>query len=97
MNSINAEDVRRVAQLARLDLPEECMGTLTSQLESILGYVSHLQTIDTTDIPPTTRALEVVNVTREDQVVLTCPREGLLNQAPQREGDLLRVPRILSA
>lgn len=96
MGTINRDDVRHVARLARLALPEECIATITGQLESILDYVSHLQSIDTTDVPPTTRAVEVVNVMRADQAQATAVRDELLNQAPQREGDLLVVPRILA-
>lgn len=96
MSSITRDDVRHVARLARLALPEERVAPITGQLESILDYVSHLQSIDTTGVPPTTRAVEVVNVTRADEVNPATVREGLLNQAPQREGDLLVVPRILA-
>ncbi len=96
MGTINRDDVRHVARLARLALPEERIATITGQLESILDYVSHLQSIDTTDVPPTTRAVEVVNVMRADQAQATAVRDELLNQAPQREGDLLVVPRILA-
>ncbi|MEI8250081.1 MAG: Asp-tRNA(Asn)/Glu-tRNA(Gln) amidotransferase subunit GatC [Synechococcus sp. ELA057] len=95
MSRITAEDVRKVAQLARLDLPEERIATYTGQLERILEYVAHLQQVDTEGVPPTTRAVEVVNVTREDRVEPTPVREELLNQAPLREGDFYRVPRIL--
>lgn len=96
MGSINRDDVRHVARLARLALPEAHIATITGQLESILDYVSHLQSIDTTGVPATSRAVEVVNVTRADQVQPTAVREALLNQTPQREGDLLVVPRILA-
>lgn len=95
MSKISADDVRKVAQLARLELPEEKITTYTSQLERILDYVAHLEAVDTEGVPPTTRAVEVVNVTRSDQVEPTPVREELLNQAPQREGDFFRVPRIL--
>jgi len=95
MSKINAEDVRKVAQLARLDLPEDKIATYTGQLERILEYVAHLEAVDTEAVPPTTRAVEVVNVTRDDQVEPTPVREQLLNLAPQREGDFFRVPRIL--
>jgi len=96
MSRITADDVRKVAKLARLDLPEEKITTYTGQLESILDYVSQLQAVDTTDVPPTTRAVEVVNVTREDGVTPTQVREEILNQAPQREQDFYRVPKILA-
>jgi aspartyl-tRNA(Asn)/glutamyl-tRNA(Gln) amidotransferase subunit C len=96
MSRITAEDVRKVAQLARLDLPEEKIATYTAQLERILDYVAQLERVDTTGIPPTTRAVEVVNVTRDDRVEPTPVREELLDLAPQREGDFIRVPQILS-
>jgi aspartyl-tRNA(Asn)/glutamyl-tRNA(Gln) amidotransferase subunit C len=95
MSRITADDVRKVAQLARLDLPEERIATYTVQLERILDYVAQLQQVDTEGVAPTTRAVEVVNVTREDQVQPTPVREALLDLAPQREGDFFRVPRIL--
>ena len=96
MSKITADDVRKVAQLSRLNLPEETIATYTGQLERILDYVDQLQAVDTEGVPPTTRAVEVVNVTREDAVVPTDVREELLDQAPQREGDFFRVPKILA-
>jgi len=95
MSRITVEDVRKVAHLARLELPEEKIATYATQLERILDYVAHLEQVDTEGVPPTTRAVEVVNVTREDRVDPTPVREELLDLAPQREGDFFRVPRIL--
>ena len=95
MTKISSEDVRKVAQLARLELPEDQIEIYTSQLEEILSYVDQLQEIDTHNVPPTTRAVEVVNEMREDLVEPNCSREEILNQAPHREGDFFRVPKIL--
>ena len=95
MTKISSSDVRKVAQLARLELPEDQIETYTEQLEDILSYVDHLQEIDTGNIPPTTRAVEVVNAMRDDFVEVNSSREDILNQAPQREGDFFRVPKIL--
>ena len=96
MSRISADDVRKVAKLARLNLPDDKIATYTEQLESILGYVSQLEQVDTTGVPETTRAVEVTNVTRQDGVDPTPVREEILNQAPQREGDFFRVPKILA-
>ncbi|EAU71473.1 Glutamyl-tRNA(Gln) amidotransferase C subunit [Synechococcus sp. BL107] len=96
MSRISADDVRKVAKLARLNLPDDKIATYTGQLESILGYVSQLEQVDTTGVPETTRAVEVTNVTRQDGVDPTPVREEILNQAPQREGDFFRVPKILA-
>ena len=95
MTKISSSDVRKVAQLARLELPEDQIETYTKQLEEILSYVDHLQEIDTYNVPPTTRAVEVVNAMRDDFVEVNSSREDILNQAPQREGDFFRVPKIL--
>tara|TARA_B100000700_G_scaffold284461_1_gene337731 strand:+ start:277 stop:564 length:288 start_codon:yes stop_codon:yes gene_type:complete len=95
MTKISSSDVRKVAQLSRLELPDDQIQTYTEQLEEILSYVDQLQEIDTENIPPTTRAVEVVNAMREDIVEVISSREDLLNQAPQREGDFFRVPKIL--
>lgn len=96
MGRISADDVRKVAHLARLQLPEDKVKAYTDQLERILDYVAQLETVDTEGVPPTTRAVEVVNVTRSDQVNPTPVRDALLDLAPQREGDFFRVPRILA-
>ena len=96
MSRISADDVRKVAKLARLDLPEDKVTTYTGQLESILEYVGQLERVDTEGVPETTRAVEVTNVTREDAVAPTPVRELILNQAPLREGDFFRVPKILA-
>ena len=96
MTRITSSDVRKVAELARLNLPEDQIASYTVELEEILSYVEQLQEIDTKNIPPTSRAVEVTNVMREDYVEVTSSREDILDQAPQREGDFFRVPKILS-
>ena len=95
MSKISSSDVRKVAQLARLELPDDQIETYTAQLEEILSYVDQLQEIDTKNVSPTTRAVEVGNAMREDLVDVKCSREDILNQAPHREGDFFRVPKIL--
>ncbi len=96
MNKITADEVRKVAKLARLDLPDDQIEKYTEQLEGILEYVAQLEKVDTESVPQTTRAVEVVNVTREDQVLYETDRNDLLELAPQREDDFFRVPKILS-
>tara|TARA_B100000700_G_C14892708_1_gene783510 strand:- start:794 stop:1081 length:288 start_codon:yes stop_codon:yes gene_type:complete len=95
MSKITPSDVRKVAKLARLSIAEDQLEMYSEQLEKILNYVAELEKIDTNNVLPTTRAVEVVNMTREDSVQKTNVRENLLNLAPQREGDFYRVPKIL--
>tara|TARA_B100000700_G_scaffold213435_1_gene234745 strand:- start:767 stop:1060 length:294 start_codon:yes stop_codon:yes gene_type:complete len=96
MTKISFEDVRKVAKLARLDLPKDEIITYANQMEEILGYIEQLERVDTTEVAPTTRAVEVINVLREDLVEGTDIRDELLNLAPDREGDFFKVPKILS-
>ena len=95
MTKITLEDVRKVAQLARLELPDEEIKVYTEQLEKILGYVEQLEKVDTEKVVPTTRAVEVINVLREDSLEESSIREELLSLAPSREGDFFKVPKIL--
>ena len=95
MTTISSSDVRKVAQLARLELPDDQIEIYTEQLKDILSYVDQLQEIDTKNVPPTSRAVEVVNAMREDLVDVNCSREDILSQAPHREGSFFRVPKIL--
>ena len=93
---IEREEVRKVAHLARLKLTDEEEKEFTTQLNSILEYFEQLSELDTTDVAPTTRAIEVTNVTRPDELQTFGEREALLSAAPDQDGDFFRVPKILS-
>ena len=95
MTKITPEDVQKVAKLARLEINTDDLKKYSNQLEKILNYVAELEKIDTEEVIPTTRAVEVVNNTRKDIVENTKVREELLDLAPVREGDFYRVPKIL--
>ena len=98
MIRITLEDVRKVAKLCRLEIPEDDIEKYSNQLEEILEYIAQLEKVDTLNVPPTTRAVEVVNVFREDTIVSSSSdiRDKILDLAPQREGEFFRVPKILS-
>ncbi len=94
---IDSEQVRKVANLARLELTADEEAKFTTQLGSILDYIEQLNQLDVTNVAPTTRAIDVSNVTREDTLRPYPDREAILNSAPQQEGDFFRVPKILNA
>ena len=93
---IDREQVRKVALLARLQLTPEEEEQFTTQLGSILDYFEQLSELDVTDVKPTTRAIDVSNVTRSDELQPYSDREAILNNAPDREGEFFKVPQILS-
>ena len=92
---IDLEQVRKVAHLARLDLEPGEEEQFTTQLNSILEYVEQLNELDTDDVPPTTRAIEVSNINRPDTLEVFGDREELLSNAPDREDDFIKVPKIM--
>ncbi len=93
--SISADEVRRVAKLARLNLSEDEVATFTSQLGQILEHASRVKEIDTKGVPPTSHPLRLANVWREDEPHRCLSPEAVLSQAPAREGNMFKVPRIL--
>jgi aspartyl-tRNA(Asn)/glutamyl-tRNA(Gln) amidotransferase subunit C len=94
---LDREQVRKVAHLARLELTPEEEEKFTTQLSDILNYFDQLSELDTSDVQPTTRAIDVSNITRSDRQVTYTDREAILNCAPDREGDFFRVPKIINA
>lgn len=94
---IDREQVRKVALLARLELTPEEEEQFTTQLGSILEYVEQLSELDVTNVPPTARAIDVSNVTREDELQPYPEREAILKNAPEQEGEFFKVPKILNA
>ena len=93
---IDREQVQKIALLARLEITPEEEQQFSPQLNSILDYFEQLSELDTTDVPPTTRAIEISNVTREDAMQSYLNRDKLLQQAPEQNGDFFEVPQILS-
>ncbi|MCW6037653.1 Asp-tRNA(Asn)/Glu-tRNA(Gln) amidotransferase subunit GatC [Spirulina subsalsa FACHB-351] len=93
---LDREQVHKVAHLARLDLTPEEETAFTQQLSSILDYFEQLEELDTENVHPTTRAIEISNVTRPDTLRTMEDREKMLQEAPEQEGDFFRVPQILS-
>ena len=70
---------------------------MRQQLDRILGYIDKLGQLDTTDVEPTSHAVPMVNVMRDDEVQPSLPAEEMLSNAPERAGEFFRVPRILEA
>jgi aspartyl-tRNA(Asn)/glutamyl-tRNA(Gln) amidotransferase subunit C len=96
MTKITKEEVRKVAELARLELNENEINKHAEQLEKILEYIKQLEEINTNDVPCTTRAIEVINVFRKDKKQNSDCIEELLDLAPSREDEYFKVPKILS-
>tara|TARA_A100001388_G_scaffold201229_1_gene152346 strand:+ start:422 stop:715 length:294 start_codon:yes stop_codon:yes gene_type:complete len=96
MPKITKEEVKKVANLARLELDEKEINNHADQLEKILEYIEQLEKIDTDDVPCTTRAIEVNNVFRKDENKISDCTKELLELGPAREDQYFKVPKIIN-
>ncbi len=92
---IDKAEVRKVAKLARLELSEAEVEEFASQLSAILDYVEKMNELDTTSVEPLAHCLPISNVFREDTARESLGTERTLANAPQRDGEFFKVPKIL--
>lgn len=88
-SSVDADDVRHVANLARVDLDEEAVETFTSQFQDILEHFDALDSVPEVESEP-----ELVNVMREDEIEDSLSREEALQNAAETEDDRFKGPRV---
>jgi aspartyl-tRNA(Asn)/glutamyl-tRNA(Gln) amidotransferase subunit C len=92
---ISREDVEHVARLARLALSDAEKDRMREQLNAILAHIDALRAVDTAGVAPTSHAVPVVNVMRDDEPRPCLPQDAALANAPDRAGEFFRVPRII--
>lgn len=93
--SLTADQVRWVAQLARLELSRADVETMTSQLSAITDFVQQLQAVNTEGVLPLAHPLPLENVFRDDSPASVLPVAQALANAPRRKGDYYVVPAVL--
>jgi aspartyl-tRNA(Asn)/glutamyl-tRNA(Gln) amidotransferase subunit C len=92
---ITLAEVEHVARLARLELGPAEKERMRRELDGILSYIDKLRALDTDGVEPTSHAVPIVNVMRDDLPRPSFPREDMLANAPDPAGELFRVPRII--
>jgi aspartyl-tRNA(Asn)/glutamyl-tRNA(Gln) amidotransferase subunit C len=95
MPEISRDEVAHLADLARIDLSDAELDHLAPQLNVILESVASIQGVADDDVPPTSHALPLTNVTRADEVRPGLTQVQALSGAPAAEDGRFRVPRIL--
>jgi aspartyl-tRNA(Asn)/glutamyl-tRNA(Gln) amidotransferase subunit C len=90
--AITREEVLHVAKLASLELTDDEVERLTAELSAILEAVSKVSELDLSDVPPTSHPLELTNTWGEDEPRPSLPLDEAFANAPEREGDLFKVP-----
>ena len=94
---IDQAQVQKVAKLSRLELSQEELEEFTDQLSAILDYVEKMNELDTDHVEPLAHCLPVSNVFREDHVKESLGTEKALANAPERDGQFFKVPKILDS
>jgi aspartyl-tRNA(Asn)/glutamyl-tRNA(Gln) amidotransferase subunit C len=93
--SITRDEVAHLANLARIDLTDAELDHLAPQLSVILESVASISGVADENTPPTSHALPLTNVFREDVVTPGLTADEALSGAPEQEGQRFKVPRIL--
>lgn len=94
-NAVTRDEVAHLAHLARLSIPDDELDHYAEQLDVILASVAQVSKVATDDIEPTSHAVELVNVFREDVVKPGLTRADALAMAPAADSNRFRVPQIL--
>jgi aspartyl-tRNA(Asn)/glutamyl-tRNA(Gln) amidotransferase subunit C len=92
MTEISSDEVLHVARLARLDLTGDEVVRFQEQLSAILGAVSKVSELDLRDVPPTAHPLDLQNAWADDVPRPCLSLDEVFANAPDRDGDLFRVP-----
>jgi aspartyl-tRNA(Asn)/glutamyl-tRNA(Gln) amidotransferase subunit C len=92
---ITMAEVDHVARLSRLTLTDAEKERMRRELDGILSYIDKLRALDTEGVPPTSHAVPMTNVMREDEPRPSFSQEEMLANAPDRSGEFFRVPKII--
>ncbi|WGZ95281.1 MAG: Asp-tRNA(Asn)/Glu-tRNA(Gln) amidotransferase subunit GatC [Candidatus Thiothrix putei] len=93
--AISEAEVKKVARLARLAVPDERLEAYTQNLSNILSLVDQLSAVDTTGVEPMAHPLDMMQRLREDVVTETNHREKYQAIAPEVENGLYLVPKVI--
>jgi aspartyl-tRNA(Asn)/glutamyl-tRNA(Gln) amidotransferase subunit C len=92
---IDKDSIKKIAHLARLEFDEKSAEKMSEDMSQILDWVEQLNEVDTTDIEPLTTMSSEVNDMREDQVGIHLSHESALKNAPKKDSDYFRVPKVM--
>ncbi len=92
--TLSRQDVEKIASLARLELSEAEKSLYQEQLSAILAYAERLNELDLQDVPPTSSAVRLKNVMREDEVRPSLALEDALFNAPDTDQDQFRIQAV---
>lgn len=92
---VDKETLRKIAHLARLDFEEEAAEDMIKSMSETLDWVEKLNEVDTENVEPLLSMSREVNVLREDEVKPPLDHDAALKNAPKKDADYFRVPKVL--
>ena len=92
---LTLDEVRRIADLARIEVPDADVAALQQQLNGIFGLIEQMRAVDTTGVEPMAHAIDVTQRLREDRVTETDQHVPFQLGAPQVEDGLYLVPKVI--
>jgi aspartyl-tRNA(Asn)/glutamyl-tRNA(Gln) amidotransferase subunit C len=93
--AIDADEIARIAHLARLDIGGEAVARTAEELATILAFIGRIDAVDTTDVTPMAHPLDANQRLREDRITETDQRDAFQAGAPAVENGLYLVPKVL--
>ena len=93
--SVSLDEVRHLAALSEINLTDDELTSLTTDIDNIVDYINQLEELDTDGVEPTFQLTGLRNVWREDKIEPQLPREKLLGLAPESEDNQVKVPKVL--
>lgn len=93
--SVSKDEVRYIAKLSKLNVGDEKLDKMTSDLSSIVEFANNLSTIDIDGVRPTAHILDIKNVFRKDEVSDSYDREEILKNAPESQAGCISVPKVV--
>lgn len=94
-NALTPEHVKKIASLARLEIPEDQLARVGADLSAILGYAERLQRLELDDVEPMAHVGDQVNRLDADEPGPTLPNEVAMRLAPETHEPFIAVPRVL--
>ena len=95
MKTISTSDIQHLASLSSLALADDEVDGLRQDLENIIGYIEQLGKLDTAGVEPTYQVTGLENVWRDDEVQSGISRDELLELAPDKQNNQVKVPQVL--
>lgn len=93
--SVSLDGVRHLAALSEINLNDDELTSLTTDIDNIVDYINQLDELDTDNVEPTFQLTGLHNIWREDTIEPQLPREKLLELAPAAENNQVKVPKVL--